>query len=342
MNLLVELLQWRQGYGARQGAVREGHECDFAVLVQRFDLVNRPEAEGTGVVVYEVVMCHHSVYNTIDPKKCATNLSIDSGVRCCYYVRVRGSRTGTSTMKRSHLIIPLALFCLCVATSELSAKKSGSHKAGKRPAECETIDPCEFTSPPITVLRPNSSDTCTSAEPAEVWFKCRLTAEGKIETLKLLWCSSEDTSFIATAREVMHATSLSTAWPGKYARDRWLHHAVLFRTQQKDVCELNMSRPESTKPGDVTVLPEMTYEQRPAYPSLAIQRDLGGTVWIKSLVNVYGEVDEAVIALSSGEPLLDSSAQLAAYRCKFSPARKNQQPVPVWVTYRISFKISHN
>lgn len=232
------------------------------------------------------------------------------------------------------------LIALFLLAPDLSARRPGPLKEKKRPGACTSIDPCQFTSPAITLLRPDPDDTCLNAEPAEVWFDCRVDSNGKAENLKLIWCSSRDTSYVVTARTVVQAMEFSTEWPGKYARGKRLRHVVYFRTEQKDVCELGET-PDSLDYTLIDEFPVMTFEQKPAYPYLALKNRLTGTAWVKCLVNIYGEVDEAWIHRSSYVPLLDNAALLAAYNNKFLPARINKKPVPIWVTYKVEFKSSN-
>jgi TonB family protein len=100
--------------------------------------------------------------------------------------------------------------------------------------------------------------------------------------------------------------------------------------------------PEPDEFVPVEVPPEMIYEEIPEYPRLA--KDLGweGTVWVKALVDILGDVRNAMVFKSSGYNLLDQAAVEAAYKCKFKPAIQNGRPVSVWVTYSVEFAITKN
>ena len=88
----------------------------------------------------------------------------------------------------------------------------------------------------------------------------------------------------------------------------------------------------------VEQMPEMIYEEVPVYPELAKNAGIEGKVWIKSLINKKGEVVKAMIFKSSDSKVgFDESALNAAYKCKFTPAIQNKQPVAVWITYKVSF-----
>ncbi len=101
--------------------------------------------------------------------------------------------------------------------------------------------------------------------------------------------------------------------------------------------------------GDATLLggdrvctdayPDMIYSGEPAYPRLARQAGIEGTVWIKALVDEDGDVVTALVSQSSGTSCLDQSALEAAYRCRYRPGYHNCGPVKVWVTYPVEFVI---
>jgi len=89
------------------------------------------------------------------------------------------------------------------------------------------------------------------------------------------------------------------------------------------------------------VYPEMIYQTRPDYPRLAKAQGQTGTVWVIVLVNTEGIVEKALIAKTSGHPLLDKSALDAAYKNKFKPGIINGKPVACWGTYRVDFSLEY-
>lgn len=106
----------------------------------------------------------------------------------------------------------------------------------------------------------------------------------------------------------------------------------------------SLANPEGPCPGQgdflpVDVIAEMTYYEVPQYPRLAEQAGLEGTVWIKGLVGNGGSVLDAILYKTSGTPTLDESALQAAYRCEFNPAVMDDQPVCMWVTWRVDFAL---
>lgn len=91
----------------------------------------------------------------------------------------------------------------------------------------------------------------------------------------------------------------------------------------------------------VEIVAEMVYYETPDYPRLARQAGLEGVVWVKALVSRDGDVLDAQVGKTSGNPSLDEAALDAAPKCKFKPAIQNDRPVAMWVTYRVEFVIDN-
>jgi protein TonB len=87
-------------------------------------------------------------------------------------------------------------------------------------------------------------------------------------------------------------------------------------------------------------IPVMTYYHEPEYPRFADRAGLEGTVWVMALISSTGAVEEVRIGRSSGTASLDLAATSAAWRCEWRPGIQNAQPVAVWVSYKVEFKLS--
>lgn len=85
--------------------------------------------------------------------------------------------------------------------------------------------------------------------------------------------------------------------------------------------------------------PEMIFTPRLEYPESAKAKKQEGKVMIRSLVCESGFVGKAEILRSSGFPLLDSAAIQQARECEYEPAIKDREPVKVWVSYAVDFKL---
>jgi protein TonB len=79
---------------------------------------------------------------------------------------------------------------------------------------------------------------------------------------------------------------------------------------------------------------------QPKYPDLAQRASIEGTVWVKALVDKEGKVRDVIIAKASGANAgFEESAIEAAKLGVWRPAISNGQPIAVWVTYKIDFKL---
>lgn len=101
--------------------------------------------------------------------------------------------------------------------------------------------------------------------------------------------------------------------------------------------------PDPDKPVYVDKMAEMIYEFKPDYPRLAKVAGMVASVWIKALVDIDGSVRDAMIFISSGSKAgFDEAALAAAYRNKYSPAKHNGRPVPIWVSYKVEFVLEES
>ena len=104
----------------------------------------------------------------------------------------------------------------------------------------------------------------------------------------------------------------------------------------------SLAHPEGPCPGPndfvpVNIIAQMTHYEVPQYPRLAEQAGLEGMVWIKGQIGNAGSVLDAFVYKSSGFPTFDDAALQSAYLCEFNPAYVNDQPVCMWVTWRVAF-----
>lgn len=76
-----------------------------------------------------------------------------------------------------------------------------------------------------------------------------------------------------------------------------------------------------------------------AYPPLLRDAGVGGTVKIFFLIDEEGSVVKTLIDGSSGHAALDDAALSVAGVYRFSPALNRDEPVPVWVSFPITFQV---
>jgi protein TonB len=86
--------------------------------------------------------------------------------------------------------------------------------------------------------------------------------------------------------------------------------------------------------------PAQVVSVQPKYPELAQRANIEGTVWVKALVDKEGKVRDVIIVKDSGANAgFEESAIAAAKETVWKPAISNGQPIAVWVTYKVEFKL---
>jgi len=84
-------------------------------------------------------------------------------------------------------------------------------------------------------------------------------------------------------------------------------------------------------------LPVAVVRVPPSYPDSAREAGVDGTVVVNALVCADGQIIETWIA--SSIPLLDGAAADAVRKWVFLPARKDGQPIAVWVAVPVKFSL---
>lgn len=88
------------------------------------------------------------------------------------------------------------------------------------------------------------------------------------------------------------------------------------------------------------VKPEIVNRVHPAYPRMAQQKKVEGTVIISVLISESGDVADArVLRSAGGSSGLNEAALSAVRKWRFRPAVKEGKRVKVWMTYPIVFKL---
>lgn len=97
----------------------------------------------------------------------------------------------------------------------------------------------------------------------------------------------------------------------------------------------------SPRPGDFVAfdeLPVLLNAEQPAYPDLAREAGITGTVRVNVLVGKDGRVKKALAM--DGPDLFRKAAVEAALRARFKPALQGRNPVEVWVLIPFNFELS--
>jgi periplasmic protein TonB len=74
------------------------------------------------------------------------------------------------------------------------------------------------------------------------------------------------------------------------------------------------------------------------YPSLLRDAGIGGTVLMHFFINETGELENVLVAESSGHQALDDAALRVAQVFEFTPAMNRDQQVPVWIQIPVTFQ----
>jgi len=109
-----------------------------------------------------------------------------------------------------------------------------------------------------------------------------------------------------------------------------------------------VSRVKDKTPGEnefvaVEKMPILITEEKPVYPKQAQKDGIEGEVWIRALIGKDGAVQEAKVQKSAGKGVgLDEAALSAAYKSAYKPAIADGEPVAVWVSYKVVFKLQES
>lgn len=88
----------------------------------------------------------------------------------------------------------------------------------------------------------------------------------------------------------------------------------------------------------VEELPEAITKVPPAYPDIAREAGVDGTVLVQALVGKDGRVRDTRVVKSI--PMLDQAAVAAVKQWVFKPALSNNKPVAVWVAVPVRFTLN--
>jgi protein TonB len=83
--------------------------------------------------------------------------------------------------------------------------------------------------------------------------------------------------------------------------------------------------------------PRKIVDARPAYPDLARQARVEGTVILEAILDRDGRIDHVRVVRSI--PLLDAAAVQAVRQWRYTPTVLNGQPVQVLMTITINFQL---
>ena len=80
---------------------------------------------------------------------------------------------------------------------------------------------------------------------------------------------------------------------------------------------------------------------KPVYPDIAQEAGIEGQVLIQCFIDKTGRVKETIVIKGVPNTGLNESAVAALRKTRFRPARQRENPVGVWVTIPINFKLQN-
>jgi TonB family protein len=90
---------------------------------------------------------------------------------------------------------------------------------------------------------------------------------------------------------------------------------------------------------DVTA-PRLVHRVEPKYPEFARRARMSGVVIVEGVISARGEVESARIVKSTTETILNESALEAVRQWRYEPARFRGQPVRVYLTITVTFRLN--
>ena len=90
---------------------------------------------------------------------------------------------------------------------------------------------------------------------------------------------------------------------------------------------------------DVTA-PRLVQRVEPKYPEVARRARMSGQVIIEAVITDRGEVISPRVMKSTTESMLNQAALDAVRQWRYEPARFRGQPVPVYVTVTVTFRLN--
>ena len=110
------------------------------------------------------------------------------------------------------------------------------------------------------------------------------------------------------------------------------------KTQEEEVADNSIVEVPATYPGGEAALLKFVSDNL-VYPSIAQDQDLQGTVVLRFRVEKDGSIGQIVVKKSLSKECDQAAAQVVSKLKRFTPARQQGHPVPVWFTLPIRFRI---
>ncbi|MBS7408884.1 MAG: TonB family protein [Alloprevotella sp.] len=110
------------------------------------------------------------------------------------------------------------------------------------------------------------------------------------------------------------------------------------KKQEEEVADNSIVEVPASYPGGEAALLKFVSDNL-VYPSIAQDQDLQGTVVLRFRVEKDGSIGQIVVKKSLSKECDQAAAQVVSKLKRFTPARQQGHPVPVWFTLPIRFRI---
>lgn len=110
------------------------------------------------------------------------------------------------------------------------------------------------------------------------------------------------------------------------------------KKQEEEVADNSIVEVPASYPGGEAALLKFVTDNL-VYPSIAQDQDLQGTVVLRFRVEKDGSIGQIVVKKSLSKECDHAAAQVVSKLKRFTPARQQGHPVPVWFTLPIRFRI---
>ena len=118
-----------------------------------------------------------------------------------------------------------------------------------------------------------------------------------------------------------------------------LEKAIALKTATKKIQDEKTDSKPNFKFIAYDTPPEPMTPIKPIYPKIAKQAGIEGQVLVRCFIDKEGKVKETIVIKGIPNTGLNESAVTALRKTKFRPAQQRENPVGVWITIPINFKI---
>lgn len=109
-------------------------------------------------------------------------------------------------------------------------------------------------------------------------------------------------------------------------------------TSRADISAAPTFTPYTVQP-DIRNRTEVARALEQAYPPLLRDAGIGGTAQVWFFIDDTGVVRKTKLNKPTGHPALDEAALEVARAIRFTPAMNRDEPVPVWISLPITFRV---